>query len=141
MTRAEVLFFLNSLSRLVLDGNTHAAAHRFNIPLAIYSPQRLLVAKSYDEMVGRLSMHCAQCRSLNVTRVQVNNLAIKDCTGNRALVAADMLYLDRTGTMQRFSSQSYVLRRTGTSGDLRIELVDYAIPGFPELSQQQFHPA
>lgn len=141
MTRAEVLVFLNSLTRLVLDGDADAAASRFNTPLAIYFPQQLLVAKTHRDMVARMISLHGHCKTLDVTRIEVSNLAIKDCTGNRALVAADMAYLDATSTMRRFSSLSYVLRRTDTAGDLRIELVDYSIPGFPELAQQSFQPA
>lgn len=141
MTRAEVLVFLNSLTRLILSGDLNEAARRFNTPLAIYFPQQLVVAKTHAEMVRRLFNYRAQCLSIEVTRIDIRNLAIKDCTGNRALISADLAHLDHSGNMRRFSSVSYVVRRADTAGDLRIELVDYSIPGFPEIAQTNFQPA
>jgi hypothetical protein len=135
MKRAEILVFLNALTKLVLENRIDEAASRFKPPLAAYFPHNVVIIHSHAQMKTRLSEYRRNCCDRGIVRIEPSQPIINDSTDMRALATLDLRHLDTYGNVVCLSTVSYVLSRTEGKEDLRIELVDFARPGFPQMGR------
>lgn len=139
MKRSEVIFFVNSLHRLILTGRTHEAADYVARPLVMYFPESVVVIKDTSDIVARMARVHRCYASFGITRIEALDVDVQDCTDNRAFVSLKLARHQSSGQTLVSGSNDFVLQRSDGHGSLVLELADFSKPGLPEHAHAYHH--
>ncbi len=138
MNSAEIRLFFTALGEMFLKGQSKALSDRCEYPLAVYLPDELVVFRNTAHLTEYLDRFAGFLREQNVQKVAPTDIVILDATPGRALISLRWAFMDRRDKPMRYSHVEYVLRRDQALGDLRIEMVNYSVLGFPQFAENLF---
>ena len=111
-------------------------ARRAVCPLAVYTPDTVIVAQNPAYLKAGLALYHAAVQTAGVARVDLASMSVLDSTDLRAYIEICWDYQDASGVSLAQSTVRYVLCRTAPDANIHIEMAEYKVLAFPGIAEQ-----
>lgn len=131
-----ILRFFNDLASDFISDRLDVVAAQFVYPLPLYAGDKLQVFGGAEVYVEAISMYREAVRDAGITQIVPRIIAPGLVVRNISGVWVEWDHCDRDGRVVRISQVRYYLSHKGAQVPAKIEMVEYTMTAFPEVTAQ-----